>query len=61
MGMLILAWQLLGTKKKAKEHDCTFHLETPLDFIFYLVGASSGYCLPFMGKNSREVFTKSTV
>lgn len=49
-GMLILAWQLLGTKKKEKEHDCTFHLETPLDFISYLGGASSGPCLQFMGK-----------
>jgi len=60
MGMLILTWQLLGTIQE-KKHDCTYHLETPLDFIFYLVGAFSGPCLQLSGKDLREIFIKSTV
>lgn len=48
MGMLIVTWRLLGTMQE-KKHDCTYHLETSLDFISYLV-ASSGLCLQLMGK-----------
>lgn len=49
MGMLIWIWQLLGTIQE-KKHDCTCHLETSLDFISDLVGASSGPCLQLIGK-----------
>lgn len=58
MGILILTWQLLGAMQD-KKHDCTHHLETSLDFISYLVGASVGPCRQLMGKKLRKVLLKA--